>query len=46
MGFLTFIVVALGIICFLLMEHPIVFWCLFVPFVLISIVAIVRWLKN
>ena len=36
----------LGIIAFLLMEHPIAFWCVFVPLVIVFIIAVVNFLTG
>ena len=36
----------LGAILFLAMVHPVVFWCAFVPFVVISAIMFIRWLKK
>lgn len=38
--------VVLGIIIFLIAEHPIAFWCLFVPLIVTFIVALVGWMKS
>ena len=39
-------VVILGILIFLIMEHPIAFWCVFVPLLVMLVITIVDWLKN
>ena len=40
------IIVILGIIAFLAMEHPIALWLVFVPLAVLLIITIVAWLKN
>ena len=39
-------IIVLGIICFLLMEHALVFWLLFIPLALLCIVFAVKWFKG
>lgn len=41
-----FWVFVLGIPLFLLMVHPLIFWLVFVPLVIIGIVNFVNWLKK
>ena len=36
----------MGIIMFLLMEHPVVFWLIFVPIVTIAVIKVIAWLKK
>lgn len=36
----------LGAIVFLMMEHALVFWIVFVPLALMFIVFLVKWLKG
>ncbi len=38
------IAVVLGLICFLLINHPIAFWCLFVPLIVLFLVFIINWI--
>ena len=40
------LIVLVGIPLFLLMEHPLVFWCVFVPLVLILVIAMVKWITT
>lgn len=40
------LIVLVGIPLFLLMEHPWVFWCVFVPLVLILVIAMVKWITT
>ena len=40
------IVIVLGIIAFLLMEHPVALWLVFVPLVLVFILTVVNFLKS
>ena len=40
------IVIVLGIIAFLAMEHPIALWLVFVPLAALFIITMVGWLKN
>ena len=39
-------IVILGIIAFLIMEHPVIFWCVFVPLGVMFIITMVGWLGN
>ena len=39
-------VIILGIIAFLLFEHALVFWIVFVPLMLLLIVSIVKFFKG
>ena len=36
----------IGVPVFLLMEHPIIFWSIFVPIVVFGIVKFITWLKK
>ncbi len=36
----------LGIIAFLLMEHPVVFWCVFVPLAVIFVGSMLGFFKK
>ena len=36
----------LGIVVFLIMVHPVVFWCVFVPLVIIFVVFLVKFFKD
>ena len=38
--------IILGAIVFLLMEHPVVFWVVFVPLILLFIASVVKSLKS
>lgn len=38
--------VILGIIAFLLMEHIVVFWCVFVPLAILFVASLVLFLKK
>ena len=38
--------IILGTILFLLMEHPVFFWLVFVPLSIISIINFIAWLKK
>ena len=40
------LIVVLGIIAFLAMEHPIALWLVFVPLGVLFISFLVGWLKN
>lgn len=37
---------AVGIPMMLLLEHPVVFWMIFLPLLIIGIVCLVYWLKK
>ena len=39
-------IVILAIICFLLMEHPVAFWCVFVPLTILFIVFSIKWFRG
>lgn len=39
-------VFVIGLPIFLLMEHPVIFWLVFVPLVVWLVVTVVRWLKS
>ena len=39
-------VILLGIIAFLLMEHALIFWLVFVPLALLLILYTVKWFKT
>ena len=39
-------IIILGVIAFLLMEHPIVFWVVFAPLVLLFVVSLIKWFGN
>lgn len=36
----------IGIPLFLLMEHPLVFWLVFIPLVIIGVTKFITWLKK
>lgn len=36
----------LGVPLFLLMEHPVIFWCVFVPLVVLAVIGFIRWVKK
>lgn len=40
------IIVILGIIAFLVMEHPVAFWLIFVPLALLLLLSIVGFFKS
>lgn len=40
------LIVILAIICFLLMEHPVAFWCVFVPLTILFIVFSIKWFRG
>lgn len=40
------VIVVLGIIAFLLMEHTVAFWLVFVPLALLFVLSILYFLKN
>lgn len=40
------ILVVLGIIAFLAMEHPVALWLVFVPLAVLLIISVVGWLKD
>lgn len=40
------ILVILGVIVFLAMEHPVALWLVFVPLVALFLLSIVGWLKD
>ena len=35
-----------GIIAYLLMEHPVIFWLIFVPIAVLGIIKFILWLKK
>lgn len=39
-------IIILGVIAFLLMEHPIVFWGVFVPLALLMVSSLIKWLRS
>ena len=43
MAILCFI---LGVIAFLVMEHTVVFWCIFVPLAIIFVVSLIAWFTG
>ena len=45
-GCLIFVIVVLGIPLFLLMNHPVFFFLVFLPLVYWGISALVKWFKN
>lgn len=45
-GCLIFVIVVLGIPLFLLMEHPIIFFLVFLPLVCWGVGALVNWFKK
>jgi hypothetical protein len=36
-------IVILGILLFLLMEHPVAFWLVFIPLIILLVAFIVKW---
>ena len=36
----------LGIVVFLIMVHPIVFWCVFLPLAVIFVIALIKFFKD
>ena len=36
----------LGIVVFLIMVHPVVFWCVFLPLALIFVLSLVKFLRD
>lgn len=45
-GCLIFVIVVLGLPLFLLMNHPVFFFLVFLPLVCWGISALVKWFKN
>ena len=45
-GCLLTAVCIIGIVMFFLMEHPVIFWLVLVPIVVIAAVIFIRWLKK
>lgn len=45
-GCLIFVIVVLGVPLFLLMNHPVFFFLVFLPLVCWGISALVKWFKN
>ena len=43
---LIILALVVGIPMFLLMEHPLIFWWVFVPFVVAVAIHIINWLKK
>ena len=39
-------IIILGIIAFLLMEHAVIFWLVFVPLAILFVVFMVKWLNG
>lgn len=39
-------IVILGIIAFLIMEHPVIFWCVFIPLAVMFIITMAGWLGG
>lgn len=39
-------IIVLGIIAFLVMEHPVAFWLVFVPLAVLFLLSIVGFFKN
>ena len=40
------VVIVLGIIAFLVMEHPVAFWLVFVPLIVLFLLSILGFFKN
>ena len=40
------LIVVLGVIAFLVMEHPVVFWLVFIPLIVLFLASIVGLFKN
>ena len=36
----------IGIPIYLIMEHPIIFWLVFVPIAVLVIISLIKWLKK
>lgn len=36
----------MGIPIYLLMEHPVIFWLIFVPIVVLGVMKFINWLKK
>ena len=39
-------IIILGVIAFLVMEHPIVFWVVFVPLALLVVTSLIKWFGS
>ena len=37
---------AIGFPVFLLVEHPVAFWLVFVPIITMSVISFIMWLKK
>jgi hypothetical protein len=46
MGVLAFIALVLGVVVFLLMEHTLVFWLVFVPLALLFVISTLQFFKS
>lgn len=40
------LIIVVGVPIFLLMEHPVIFWLIFLPLVVIGIVKFITWLRR
>lgn len=45
-GCLMIIAVSMGIIAFMVIEHPVFFWLVFVPLAVVGIANFILWLKK
>lgn len=45
-GGLIILAFVIGVPVFLVMEHPVIFWVVFVPLVVFVIIKFIMWLKK
>lgn len=45
-GGLIILAFVVGVPLFLLMEHPVIFWLIFVPICVVGIYGFIKWLKK
>ena len=43
---LVLLVFLVGVPLFLLFEHPLIFWLIFVPIAVLTIIKFITWLKK
>lgn len=43
---MVILVFLVGVPLFLLMEHPLIFWLIFVPIAVLGIIRFIIWLKK
>ena len=46
MGLIAGLAIILGIICFLIVEHALLFWLAFVPLVIILVLSLIKWVTH